>query len=729
MRFPCGAASQGTFVARFTYQKCHSESFHWPLNIRPHTYGDERMQLPRLIFARQIAAVILAGTLTTGGWAQQSQSAVPAKPEAPQPQQFQLKDYSKPRSHFPNPLGPYLPRNVSPPNLANTPRIEQLMQNGKLMLSMDDAIALAMENNLDIAIARYNLNIADTDILLANAGQATRGVNTGVVQGTPGGGVGGIGGTSTSGSQGGGAGGTTTGAGGAGTGSSGLVTSTLGVGSSIPSFDPIITSTLQIDHANSPTASAFAGVPVIQQNTGTANFFYQQGFHWGTNLTVGLNNDRITTNQPFTTLSPTLNSNFRFTLTQPLLQGFGLLPTTRFIRIAKNNREISDVAFRLQVITTVNQVENIYWDLVNAYENVKVQQESLALAQKTLADNKKQVQIGTLAPIEVVRAESVVATDRQALIVAQTNLQLQQLLIKNALSRTLVDPVLAEAEVIPTSTMELPATEPVVPIQDLINDALSHRAELAESRIDLTNRDISNKSAKSALLPSLDLFAYYGGTGLGGSLNPAATICTTPEQRFCVPPNEIPPRISYGGTVNQLFDSTAPDKGVGLSLTIPLRNRGAQANQVRAELEYRQAQMRLQQLENQVRIEVRNAQFAVQQNRASVEAARAAVELGRQSLDAEQKKYALGASTTTLVMEGQSDRAQAESNLVTAMSSYEKSRVELDRATGLTLDHNSILLGDAERGPVSKMPHVPYVAPRPPEQQAAGEPPAQQTAP
>ena len=587
------------------------------------------------------------------------------------------------------------------------------MQNGKLMLSMDDAIALAMENNLDIAIARYNLNIADTDILLANAGQATRGVNTGVVQGTPGGGVGGIGGTSTSGSQGGGAGGTTTGAGGAGTGSSGLVTSTLGVGSSIPSFDPILTGTLQVDHANSPTASAFAGVPVIQQNTGTANFFYQQGFHWGTNLTVGLNNDRITTNQPFTTLSPTLNSNFRFTLTQPLLQGFGLLPTTRFIRIAKNNREISDVAFRLQVITTVNQVENIYWDLVNAYENVKVQQESLALAQKTLADNKKQVQIGTLAPIEVVRAQSVVATDQQTLIVAQTNLQLQQLLIKNALSRTLVDPVLAVAEVIPTSAMQIPANESVVPTEELINDALSHRAELAESRIDLTNRDLNNKSAKNALLPSLGLFAYYGGTGLGGSFNPNARVCNPPAvTTFCTEPSAVPPSKSVGNTLGQMFDSTAPDKGVGLSLTIPLRNRAAQANQVRAEQEYRQSQMRLQQLENQVRIEVRNAQFAVQQNRASVAAGQAAVELARQSLDAEQKKYALGASTTTLVLQAQRDLAQAESNLVSATSTYEKSRVELDRTTGLTLDHNGILVADAERGQVTKMPAVPYVAPR-----------------
>jgi outer membrane protein len=671
------------------------------------------MQLPRRIsVTRPIAAVVLGAALIVPAWAQQAQSATPAEPPpAPQPERSELRDYSKPHRSFPNFLAPYSPSHVPTPNLANTSRIDQLMQNGKLMLSMDDAIALALENNLDIAIQRYNLNIADTDILLASSGQPTRGVNTGVVLGTPGGGVGGIGGTPT-GSQGGGAGGTTTGAGGAGTGSLGLVTSTLGVGATVPSFDPILTGQLQLDHNNTPSASSFAGVPIIQQNTGTANFSYQQGFHWGMSMTVGFSNNRVTTNQPFTTLSPTLNSSFRFQLTQPLLQGFGFLPNTRFIRIAKNNREISDVAFRLQVITTVDQIENIYWDLVNAYESVKVQQESLALAQKTLEDNKKQVQIGTLAPIEVVRAQSAVATVQQSLIVAQTNLELQQLLMKNALSRTLVDPVLAAAEVIPTSAMQVPENEPIVPVEDLINDALSHRAELAESRIDLVNRDLSNKSARNALLPSLGLFAYYGGTGLGGALNPNAVVCGPAVTRFCIQPNAVPATTGYGDTLNQLVNSTAPDKGAGLQLNIPLRNRAAQANQVRAELEYRQAQTRLQQLENQVRIEVRNAQFTVQQNRASVEAARAAVELARQSLDAEQKKYALGASTTTLVLQAQRDLAQAQSNQVSSMAAYEKSRVERDRAIGLTLTRNGILLADAERGRLSQMPHVPYVAPR-----------------
>ena len=677
------------------------------------------MQLPGLNFpvrrALAFALVCLAGSLM---WAQDAPAApstqAPASQPSAAPTSFHFSDYTKPRSHFPNPIGPYVPRDVPTPNLSNTSRIQQLMQNGKLMLSLDDAIALALENNLDIAIARYNLPIADTDILLANAGQSTRGVNTGIVQGTPGGGVNvtGVTSTSTSGSQGGGAGGTTAGAGGAGSGSSGLVVSTQGAGAPIPSFDPILTGTLQMDRNNVLSASSFAVPSNI--NTGTVDFGYSQGFHWGTNLSVGFNNSHTTTSSLFTKLSPLVNSNFRFTLSQPILQGFGFTPNTRFIRIAKNNREISDVAFRLQVITTVDQIENIYWDLVSAYENVRVQQDSLALAQKTLGDNKKQVEIGTLAPIEIVRAQSVVATDQQALIVAQTNLQLQQLLMKNALSRTLVDPAMAEAEVIPTSTTQVPANEPVVPVQDLINDALSHRAELAESRIDLANRDITNKSAKNALLPSLSLFAYYGGSGLGGSQN-AANICpANPNQQFvgCTPSGSLASSTSYGGTVGQLFDSTAPDKGAGLQLTIPLRNRAAQATQIRSQLEFRQAQMRLQQLENQVRIEVRNAAFSVQQNRASVEAAQAAVELAKQSLDAEQKKYALGASTTTLVLQNQRDMTQAQSNLVSAKAAYEKSRVELDRSIGLTLTHNGILLSDAVNGQVTQMPNVPYAAPR-----------------
>ena len=665
--------------------------------------------------ARLAVATVLFGILTFAAWAQEPPAA-PTPQNTPEARPVPILNYSKPVSHFPNPIGPYAPRHLAEPSLGNTARIDSLMRDGKLYLSLNDAIALALENNLDVAIARYTLNIADTDVLRARAGAAILGTPVGTVLNTPGGGIGANSGAST--------GGTSLGAGGLGAGTNGLVSSTLGLGPIINSFDPVITGTLQEDHFSQQVTSIFQGVlpgSSLAQNTGTVDFAYNQAFQWGTNLTVGFNNTRGTTNSFFSSLSPQLNSNFKATFTQHLLQGFGFAPNTRFIRIAKNNRELSDVGFRLQIIDTVDQIENIYWDLVYAYENARVQNESLAFAQKTLSDTKKQVEIGSLAPIETVRAQSTVAQDQQLVTSAQTNLQLEQLLMKNAVTRTLKDSALATADVIPTSTMDLPVEEPVAPTEDLINDALRHRAELVESRIDLNSRDLSNKAVRSALLPTLDLFAYYGGAGVGGTQNPASlcsNLALSLQEFGCAGTDQaagqspISPTVSLGGTFNQLVNSTAPDKGVGLSLNIPLRNRAAQAVQIRSELEYRQAQMRLQQIENQVGVEVRNAQYAVQQNRASVESAKAAGELARQSLDAEQKKYQFGTSTTTLVLQYQSQLATSESTLVNAMVAYEKSRVELDRATGALLDHNGISIDDAARGQVTRMPNVPYIAPR-----------------
>lgn len=674
------------------------------------------MRFPRLVLVKSAAALLLLTALSVAAAAQQT-----------------VQSYQKGQSYFPNPLAPYSPRRVAPPNMANSPRIDTLMRNGQVMLSLDNAIALGLENNLDIAIARYNLPISDTDILRAKSGQQILGVNTGLVQGTPGGGIGsttagGLG-TPTTGATGTGTGGTTTAAGGAGAGASGLVMSVEGAGPPIGSYDPMFTAGMDIEHLTQQASSPFFGAPTVKQNTALANFQYQQAWTSGTTLTVGFNNQRQTTNSVFTSLNPLINTGFRATFTQHLLQGLSFNANRRFITIAKNNREISDVAFRNQVISTVSQIENIYWDLVSAYENVRVQEASLALAQKTLSDNKKQVEIGTLAPIEVVRAESAVASANQQLIVAQTNLQLQELLMKNAITKNMSDPVLAAAHVVPTDTMTLPATEPVTPIQDLINDAFSHRPELSQSRIDLTNREITRKSTANLLLPSVDLVGWYGSAALGGPTN-AQAICGNPganPRPFCLEPGAIPG--GFGGAFRNLFGYNYPDYAIGLNVNIPIRNRSAQATQVRAELEYRQSQMRLQQLQNQIAIEVRNAQFTVQQNRAQVLAAQSAQELAKQSLDAEQKKYALGASTTTLVLTQQQALAQAESNTVAALDNYEKSKVQLDLVTGLTLTHNSIVMGEAENGHVQTTPHVPGVVPRQPSQELQFEQEPQQGVP
>jgi outer membrane protein len=609
-------------------------------------------------------------------------------------------DYSKPVPHFPNLVGPYLAREVPPPSFGNTPRIETLLKDGKIRLSLTDAVVLALENNLDLAIARFNLSIADTDVLRAKSGQAVRGVDTGLVQGTPGGGVGGFG----TGAPGAGAGGTSGGAGGAGTGASGLVQSTLGSGTNIDTFDPIVSGGMNIDHATFPESSTVLyGVQSLQQNSAIANFNYTQGFASGTLMSLNFNNDRITNNSLFSILSPEVDSGFRLTLRQHLLAGFGFGPNRRFIRIARTNREISDVAFRAQVIATVSQIQNIYWDLVNAYEDVKVKERSLELAEKTLSDDREQVRIGAIAPMEVMKAEGEEATANQDLLLSQNGLQLQELLIKNAVTRDLSDPVLASASVIPTDTMDIPQKEPVTPVQDLIADAEQHRPELAEARMDLTNREISLKATANAMKPALDLVAWYGAYGLGGLQNTA----------YGGPPIQPVNPSGYSTAFTNLFKNNSPDYALGLNLTIPLRNRAAQADQIRSQLEFRQAQLHLQQLQNQIGIEVRNAQFALLQNRSRVDTARKARDLAQQTFDIEQKKKALGASTSNLVLQAQRDLAQAESNFVAAMSTYEKSRVELDRATGLTLTHAGIEIQDAERGIVQQLPHFSGVGPAP----------------
>ena len=668
------------------------------------------------IALQQIAGLFLAVAAGSSGQAQSASIA----PNAPSAQTPDLKEYSKPRSYFPNVLAPYRAHLVAPPSLANTPRLEQLMHDGKLYISINDAVALALENNLDLAIARFNLTIADTDIWRADAGSSISGVDSGVVQNTPGGGVGGLGtqvGT--------GQGGTSIGAGGAGAGAGGLVGSTLGGGSQISSFDPAVSATLQIDRLKSECNTPFCAT---SQNTTAADFTYSQGFHWGTEMAIGFNNSRVTSNSQDDILSPALNAKFQFKLTQHLLQGFGLATNTRYIQIARNNRDITDAAFRLQITTTVDQIENLYWDLLYAYENVKVQNEQMDFARQTLLNNQEQVEIGSLAPIEVVKAQSTIATDQQALTLALTNLELAQLLMKNAVSRSLDDPVLIDAEVIPTSAIGLPPKEAEVPTLELVSEAFSHRPELEEAHINLINTEISNKAIRNALLPSLDLSAYYGGAGLGGNENPAL-ICNR-DPVICGlknPPQYMAP-ISNGATLTQMFNSSAPDKGATLSLTLPIRNRTAQATQVRSEFEHRQAQIRLQQLENQIRIEVRSAKFGVQQNRASVDAAQAAVDFARQSLEYEKKKFDLRASTSVLVLQNQAASIQAEATLVSAKVAYEKAVVELDRSVGLLLEHAGISITDSVRGQVTQAPNVPHVTARTPDRQAPadqGTPPQQ----
>ena len=589
--------------------------------------------------------------------------------------------------HSYNPLRMYEGDHVPEPNLANSPLLDTLIEDGQLRLSLNDAIELALENNLDLAIARYNLPIAQADILRTRAGGTFRGVNAGVVQNTPGGGVGGFG----SGTAGAGAGGTTGGAGGAGSGASGLVQSTLGTGVAVPSFDPLITANVSLEHYAEPLSNTIGyGVQLFRANTIIGDVNFSQSFATGTTFAFSLDNSRGTSNSVDTFLNPQLNTYYRAGLSQQLLAGFGLAPNLRYLRIAQNDKRISDAAFQLQIITTVTQIADLYWDLVSAFEDQQVKAASLQFANTTLATARQELALQAIPALEVTRDEVEVANREQEVSIARAQLQFQQLLMKNALTKNLDDPVLEEMPVVPTdlstvaATAEMASTAALSP-GDIVAEALRHRVELTESIIDLENRAISKRAAENALLPALSLNAFYAGSGLAGAVNPAANVSS-----------DAP--LGYGGALGNAFNNSAPDYYVGVTLALPLRNRVAKSDQYRSELESRQAELRLAQLRKQIRIEVRNAQFALEESAARVTAATKARDLAAHTFEVMQKEQTLGAGSAAQTLGARHDVATAESILVEARTAYQKARIEFDRALGRTLTSHNISIEAARRG-------------------------------
>jgi outer membrane protein len=609
------------------------------------------------------------------------------------------KDYTKPKSHLWNPIAPYTPISVDLPRLGNTPRLDDLLRDGKIYLSLSDAVTLAIENNYDIAISRINLDIADTDLLRAKAGSTLRGVSTGLVTNT-------LGGTTTTITSGGGPGATTAGTGGGGAGVNGLVLSTNGGGPTPENLDPVVTGQLEYEQTASPQLNTLfsGGLAVLDTNTSTYNFNYAQGFLTGTQLTVGYTNTRVTTNNPFSDYSPALTTGFRATATQHLLQGFGPGVNGRFILQAKNDRRITDSAFRQQLLYTVNQVENIYWALVSAYEDEQAKERALAQSTQLTADNRKQLEIGTLAPLDVVNSDSAVATDKQALVASKTNLEYQQLLMKQAIARNLNDPQLSNAPVIPTDRVALDRLpEEDTSVEDLVKQAYANNPQIEQAVLNMKNNQITIKAFKNGLLPTVDAYAFYGANTLGGAQNPDALDFSTGKP---YPMGEFP-TVPYSTVFGHLFNNSAPDKGVGVNMTVTIRNRTAQADQARSQMEYRQSQMRLQQLYTQIRIQVINQQYALTNDRAQVQASQAARDFAAQSLDAEQKKYKLGASTTALVLQQGRNLAIAENTLISSTAAYARDRAQLEQLLSNTLDKYGISIQDAANGTLSQAPMIP----------------------
>lgn len=644
-------------------------------------------------FARPLLAVLTAAMLVAGPssplFAQEPQNPTPqAAPEKPAGT-FSLGvakyDFTRPPRPFPNFIAPYRPISIAPPNLANSPRIEQMIHDNKLELSLQDAVELALEDSMDIAVQRYYPWLADTGILKSKAG----GFATG--SGVPG---------------------------------AAIVASS--ANSPLPTYDPTLTTTITIDDRTVPinnpltsgTGTGVSALAGLTAHTNQFNFQYSQGFATGTTFFTTWNNTRSSSTSRANLFNPAVQSSIFTGFQQQLLNGFGVDVNQRNIRIAKNNRKIADWAFTQQAITTVTNTIIAYWELVFARENVKVNQQAVTVAEKLYNDNKKQLEIGTMAPLDVTRAESELATDRQNLIVAQTvQLQNEQVL-RNAISRNPLAPNFVNVELIPTELPKTPAIVEAATFEEAVGEAFGKRPELQEEALNLINGDIDVKATRNALLPTATLTAQYGTVGLAGDqpilgqatlVSSGAPIVTVDAMgNATVVPGEFVGASStpvigtakggFPDAVSSAFNNRFPDYQISLNVQIPIRNRSAQADNQRALLFRRQLETQLQQLKNAALLDVRNTYVALVQDRARVEAASKARELQQQTFDAEQKKYQLGASTVYLVIQTQRDLINAQGSELRALADLVEAKANYERALGRTLEVNRVSIADATTG-------------------------------
>jgi outer membrane protein TolC len=661
--------------------------------------ADARQNSARGKAVSVLCCVLLIAQAVSPALAQASQSAVPV-PVSPQssapvpaPQSQQISSMvSVPFNLYlkrsMNPLDFYRSKTVPPVNMANSARLDSFIKDGKIYLTLRDAIDLALDDNLDMVIARYNLPIAQLDVLRGAAGAFFRGVNTGVVSGTPGGSSSG-GGTGL----GAGAGGTTSGAGGAGSGAGGLVQSTLGGGASVPSFDPYISIQGYVDHITQAVNNqVLYGVPVVHQNSVVGDISYNQAFPTGGGIQATFNNSRDTFNSPNYAYNPQFYSFAELYVQQPLLAGFGFGPNLRYLHIARTNQKVSDIAFRAQVIATVMQICNIYWDLVAAYDTAQVNQRSVDFAKETLDKSKKQFDLQAIPQTDVLKAQSDLATRQQDLTVASTNLEQQELYMKNAITRSLDDPALEDMPVVPVDHIVTDAGSPAQSIQDMAAEALKNRPDVQEQVLQLENSELTRKTERNNLLPQLTAYGFLTGSGYSGPLSSTA------------PAGTITPSNGLGGALQNAFNYSSPEYQVGFQLAIPLRNRVAKADQYRTELEYRQSQIGLEEKKKSVRIEVRSARFALEQGASRVDAAREARDLAAKMLDIAQKEQKLGAASNQQTLAAEHDLAVAENALVTAETAYAKSRVQMLYVTGTMLDAYGISIEQAKGAGNSSAP-------------------------
>jgi len=554
----------------------------------------------------------------------------------------------------------YRTRYIPPISVSNSGRADSLIRAGNLYLSLSDAIAMALENNIDVEVSRYAYPLADTALMSA---QASNGAGV--------------------------------------------------------SYDPAITSTVNwgrtaIINTNTITGGGTATNITDSRNR---NFGVVQGFPTGGTATLGFNNQTTTSNNTNSIFFPLYNSGLSLQATQPLLQGFGWAYNTRNIRVAKNNIRVTDYQFEQQLNTTLNTVISTYWNLVSSALAVDVAQQTLDEANRLLSDNKKQLDIGTMAPLDVLQAQQQVSTSETNLITAQTAVEQLEVSLKNLISRNgLANTSLADIHIIPTDRITVPAVEPIQPVQDVVARALDHRPELAQQRLQVENSKINLSGAHNALLPQVNLVGNVSNPGAGGIFNTAPYINPVTQSPGTRPQPLNPDLIGgYGNILSQVFGVPNVNYSIGFTLNIPLRNRAAQAAFIQQDLQLRQSELNVQKEVNQIRMDVQNALIAVKNARARYQSAKNASDVAQQVLDAEQKKYELGASTSYAVVQHQVDLANARQTEVSAISAYAQAKLQLDQATGTILENNNVVIDEVKNGRVSKTPTpIPDIAPTTP---------------
>src|SRR5258708_1853949 len=582
-------------------------------------------------------------------------------------------------------------RIVSPAVLSNTPRLESLVRAGNLYLSVQDVIALALENNIDIAIQRYGPFLIQEVLRRTQGGGALRNISQTIAPGPASVSLAGV----SAGNIGLPNGGSGVSSGG------GLVIS---LGTNPPVLDPFIFASANFQHNTTPQSNTFVvGVPFLLNDNRSYQIGYGQSFVTGTNAQLFYGSTRNKLNSPRFVLNPFTNGFLDLTITQNLMQGVGIAVNNRFMRVARNNMKVTDLQFKLQVITTVSAIMNLYWDLVSFNEDVRIKEQALQTAQKLLEGNQHQAELGTLPKIEVTRAAAEVSSTKESLLIAQTNVAQQETVLKNALSRNgVASPWLDDVHIIPLDKIVVPDKEDIKPNAELIARALENRPELEQARINVESNKMNLIGTKNALLPSLQAFVDLTSNGLTGAPNSLGNGGGVPDP-FVIG--------GYSNLVGQLFRRNFPSYAAGFSLNIPFRNRAAQADYVAGQLTVRQGELQLQKALSQVRVDVKNAVIGLQQARARYETAVATRVLSQQTLDAEENRFKFGESTIPVVVQAQRDLATNQEAEVQAMANYTHAKIAFDQAVGQTLETNGVSLEEATMGRVARQSAIPDQVP------------------